>query len=63
MINGVERSGTVGNDDGLWVTIAKNGNGTVTVTGQNHNFYCIYIRISKITIATLLCKLCLINKG
>ena len=28
-------------DDGLWVTLAKNGNGTVTVTGQNQNFYCI----------------------
>ena len=29
-------------DDGLWVTLAKNGNGTgtVTVTGQNKNFYC-----------------------
>jgi hypothetical protein len=28
--------------DGLWVTLAKNGNGTVTVTvtGQNQNFYC-----------------------
>jgi hypothetical protein len=26
-------------DDGLWVTLAKNGGGTVTVTGQNHNFY------------------------
>ncbi len=39
MINGVERSGTVGNDgdgdglwchdDELWVTLAENGNGTV----------------------------------
>ena len=27
--------------DGLWVPQAKNGgNGAVTVTGQNHNFYC-----------------------
>jgi hypothetical protein len=26
-------------DDGPWVTLTKNGNGTVTVTGQNHNFY------------------------
>ena len=48
MINDVERSGTVKDgeglwchDDGLWVTLAENGNGTVTVTGQNHNFYCI----------------------
>ena len=24
----------------LWATVAKNGNGTVTVTGQNQNFYC-----------------------
>jgi hypothetical protein len=48
MWNGGERSGTVRDgeglwchDDGLWVTLAENGNGTVTVTGQNHNFYCI----------------------
>ncbi len=27
-------------DDELWVTLAENGNETVTVTGQNHNFYC-----------------------
>ena len=49
MINGEGRSGTVRDgqglwfhDDGLWVTLAKNGNGTVTVTGQNQNFYCNY---------------------
>jgi hypothetical protein len=48
--DGGERSGTVRNgeglwchDDGLWVTLAENGNGTVTVTGQNHNFYCMLI--------------------
>jgi hypothetical protein len=42
-----KRWGTVWNgeglcchDDGLWVTLAKNCTGTVTVTGQNHNFYC-----------------------
>ncbi len=46
--NGGKRSGTVRDveglwchDDGLWVTLAENGNGTVTVTGQNHNFYSI----------------------
>jgi hypothetical protein len=26
------------NGEGLWETLFKNGNGTVT--GQNHNFYC-----------------------
>ena len=26
-------------DDGLWATPAKIGNGAVTVTEQNHNFY------------------------
>ena len=25
-------------------TLAKNGNETVTVTGQNHNFYCNFSR-------------------
>ena len=49
MWNGRERWGTVMDreglwyhDGGLWVTLAKNGdsNGTVTVTGQNHDFYC-----------------------
>ena len=50
VLNGGERSGTVRDDEGLWchdgglwVTLAENGNGTVTVTGQNHNFYCIFI--------------------
>jgi hypothetical protein len=48
--DGGGRRGTVGNDeglwchdDGLWVTLAKTGNGTVTVKGQNHNFYCIIL--------------------
>jgi hypothetical protein len=31
--------------DGLWVTVAKNGNETVTVTGLNHNYYCTLRRI------------------
>ena len=28
--------------DGMspWVTMAWDGNGTVTLTGRNHNFYC-----------------------
>ena len=41
-INGHGRSWTVidgekrwGNGERRWVTVAKNGNGTVTVTGQN----------------------------
>ncbi len=48
MINGQERSGTIRDgeglwcyDDGLWVTLAKNGNGTVTVTDHNQNFYTV----------------------
>ena len=39
MMNGVERSGTMIDgeglycqDDGLWVTLAKNGNDTLTIT-------------------------------
>ena len=44
MTNGQERWGTMRDDEGLWVTVAKNGNGTVTVTGQNQNFYCIKIQ-------------------
>jgi hypothetical protein len=51
--NGEGRWGTVRDgeglwchDDGLWVTPAENWNGTVTVTGQNHNFYFIdYFKI------------------
>ncbi len=31
--------GRLCHDDGLWVTLAKNGN--EMVTGQNHNFYSI----------------------
>jgi hypothetical protein len=44
--DGDKRDGTVRDgqgreclDDGLMVTLAKNGKGTVMVTGQNHNFY------------------------
>ena len=43
MWDGDKRDGTVRDggclDDGLMVTLAKNGKGTVMVTGKNHNFY------------------------
>ena len=35
------------NAEGLWATQAKNGDETVTVTGQNHNFYTKEIRNSR----------------
>ena len=38
MENSIKRWGTVRDDDGLGVTLAKNGN--ATATEQNHNFYC-----------------------
>ncbi len=41
--NGLEQRGNgewlFCHDDELWVTQAKNGIGTVTATGQDHNFY------------------------
>ena len=32
-------------DEGLCVTLAKNGNRTVAGTGQNHNFYTVKARL------------------
>ena len=48
VFDGVGRWGTVRDGEGREFhdgeTLAKNGNETVTVTGQNHNFYCNFSR-------------------